>query len=98
MGFSGQEHWSGLQFPSPGNLPNPDIKPRSPALQADSTVGATFDMILCCVYECKKQDTKLVPFDILYIKAKAKYIFICKKHLSYFTEYIINEYIGKYGR
>ena len=36
VGFSGQEFWSGLPFPSPGNLPDPGIKPRSPALQADS--------------------------------------------------------------
>ena len=36
MGFSRQEYWSGLPFPSPGNLPNPGIKPWSPALQADS--------------------------------------------------------------
>ena len=34
MGFSRQEYWSGLPFPSPGELPNPGIKPRSPALQA----------------------------------------------------------------
>ena len=36
MGFSRQEYWSGLPFPSPGDLPNPGIKPRSPGLQADS--------------------------------------------------------------
>ena len=36
MGFSRQEYWSGLPFPSPGNLPNPGIEPGSPALQADS--------------------------------------------------------------
>jgi len=36
MGFSREEYWSGLSFPPPGNLPNPRIKPRSPALQADS--------------------------------------------------------------
>ena len=41
MGFSRQEYWSGLPFPSPGNLPDPGIKPRSPALQTDSTIGAT---------------------------------------------------------
>ena len=35
MGFSRQEYWSGLPFPSPENLPNPGIKPASPALQAD---------------------------------------------------------------
>ena len=32
MGFSKQEYWSGLTFPSPGDLPNPGIKPGSPAL------------------------------------------------------------------
>jgi len=40
MGFSRQEYWSGMQwvllFPSPGDLPDPGIKPGSPALQADS--------------------------------------------------------------
>ena len=36
MGFSRPEYWSGQPFPSPGDLPNPGIKPRSPALQADS--------------------------------------------------------------
>ena len=32
MGFSRQEYWSGLPFPSPGDLPDPGIEPRSPAL------------------------------------------------------------------
>ena len=36
MGFSRQEYWSGLPFPSPGDLPDPGIEPRSPALQVDS--------------------------------------------------------------
>ena len=36
MGFSRQEYWSGLLFPSPEDLPNPGIEPWSPALQADS--------------------------------------------------------------
>ena len=36
MGFSRQEYWSGLPFPSPGDLPDPGIEPRSPALRADS--------------------------------------------------------------
>ena len=38
MGFSGQEYWSGLPFPSPEALPNPGIEPRSPTLQADSSL------------------------------------------------------------
>ena len=36
MGFSRQEYWSGLPFPSPGDLPNPGIEPGFPILQADS--------------------------------------------------------------
>ena len=39
MGFSRQEHWSGLPYPPPGNLPHPGIEtasPAAPALQADS--------------------------------------------------------------
>ena len=36
MGFSRQEYWSGLPFPSPGDLPDPGIESWSPALQADS--------------------------------------------------------------
>ena len=36
MRFSRQEYWSGLPFPSPGDLPDPGIKPGYPALQADS--------------------------------------------------------------
>ena len=36
MKFFWQEYWGGLPFPSPGDLPDPGIKPRSPALQADA--------------------------------------------------------------
>ena len=36
MGFSRQEYRSGLPFPSPGDLPDPGVKPRSPTLQADA--------------------------------------------------------------
>ena len=36
MGFPGQKYWSGLPFPSPRDLPQPGIKPKSPVLQADS--------------------------------------------------------------
>ena len=36
MEFSRQEYWSGMPFPSPGDLPNPGIEPGSPALQADA--------------------------------------------------------------
>ena len=36
MGFSRQEYWSGVPFPFPGDLPDPGIEPRSPALQANA--------------------------------------------------------------
>ena len=37
--FSRQEYWSGFPFPSPGDHPDPRIKPKSPALQADSLLS-----------------------------------------------------------
>ena len=49
MGFSRQEYWSRLWFPSPEDLPEPQIKPRSPALQTDSLSseqpGKTFSFL-----------------------------------------------------
>ena len=36
MGFSRQEYWSGLPFPSPGDLPDPKTEPRPPTLQAEA--------------------------------------------------------------
>ena len=39
MGFSRQEYWSGLPFPSPEDLPDPRIKPGSPASQADALLS-----------------------------------------------------------
>ena len=43
MGFSRQEYWSGLPFPSPGDLPNPGIEPKSPTLQADTLAECLLD-------------------------------------------------------
>ena len=40
MEFSRQEYWSGLPFHSPGDLPDPGIEPKSPALPADSLLGS----------------------------------------------------------
>ena len=39
LGFPKQEYWSGLPFPSPGDLPDPGTEPRSPALQMDSLLS-----------------------------------------------------------
>ena len=46
MGFSKQEYWGGLPVPSPGDLPNPGIKPGSPALQADALPDINYCLIL----------------------------------------------------
>ena len=46
MGFSRQEYWSGLPFPSPGDLPNPGIEPRSPALQVDALPSESESMMI----------------------------------------------------
>ena len=57
MGFSGQEYWSGLPCPTPGDLPNPGIKPVSPALQVDSlpmshlgAVPASNQLVSVCLF------------------------------------------------
>ena len=51
MGFSRQEDWSGLSFPSPGDLSDPGIEPGSPALQADAVPSGppvTSPVSKCC--------------------------------------------------
>ena len=51
MGFSRQEYWSGFPCPPPGDLPHPEIKPVSPALQADSL---TAEFLGCTAYHKPK--------------------------------------------
>ena len=55
MGFSRQEYWSGLPFLSPGDLPDPGIKPRSPAFQADALTSEP---------PGKPQSLKRLPFSV----------------------------------
>ena len=54
--FSRQEDWSGLPFPTPGDLPNPRIEPRTPTFQADSLpsekVGKPLSFISVCFICC----------------------------------------------
>ena len=52
-----QKYWSGLPFPSPGNVPNPGIKPRSPELQADALASETIGRGI----KKKKAGTHRVP-------------------------------------
>ena len=55
MKFSGQEYWSGLPFPSPGDIPDPGIKPRSPAMQAASLLSEPPGKPKLTVFQLKKK-------------------------------------------
>ena len=68
MGFSRQEYWSGLPFPSPGDLPNPGTEPASlvsPALQADSLPLSDWGMNVYFLRGKKKKITKGIFFNSL---------------------------------
>ena len=52
MGFSRQEYWSGLPFSSPGDLPDPGIKPGSPSLQEDSLLTKLQGKLLLLLLNC----------------------------------------------
>ena len=62
MEFSRQEYWSGLPFPPPGDLPNPEIEFRSPALKADCLLseppGKPTSIMLLFLYVDKKESQK----------------------------------------
>ena len=68
MEFSKQEYWSGLPFLSPGDLPDPGIKPESPALPADSLPsepqGKPFLLVKCNIIERLRKVTKAVHFKL----------------------------------
>ena len=57
MEFSRQEYWSGLSFTSPGDLPEPGIEPRSPALQADSLPSELLGKVLWSLWDVAKLPT-----------------------------------------
>ena len=71
MGCSRQEYWSGLPFPSPGDLPDPGIEPRSPALQADA---------LPLSYQGSPKETPNLRMSLFY-----KYIIQCIQRSFSFT-------------
>ena len=87
MGFSRQEYWSGLPFSSPGELPDPGIKPRSPGLQAGSLLSEPpekpFFFKKCIIYVPKDTHQNFQPTTLstalaskhLQLKVKIKYVF-----------------------
>ena len=73
MGFSRQEYWSGLPFPSPGGLPDPGIEPPSPALQVDSFSSKPPGEL--CLLPYRNSDESIFHFYIrVYIATVAKII------------------------
>ena len=68
MGFSRQEYWSGLPFPSPGDLPDPAIQPRSPALQVVCLVKAmVFSVVMYGCESCtikKAEHQRIDAFEL----------------------------------
>ena len=61
MGFSRQEHWSGLPIPSPEDLHDPGIEPRSPTLQADALTSEPPGKVLKKV---KSRKIHVLPFEL----------------------------------
>ena len=63
MGFSKQDHWSGLPFPSPGDCPNPGIEPGSSALPSEPQRGFTQNAVAAakslqlCLTLCNPMDS-----------------------------------------
>ena len=77
MGFSRQEYWYGLPFPSPVDLPHPGIEPGSPALQADSLPYEPQGIYVCvCVCVCVFTEFVTV-LDLFYAL-----IFLATKHVG----------------
>ena len=63
MGFSRQEYWSGLPFPSPGDLPDPGTEPRLPASQADALLsGPPGNPFRCKVHPYFLEDLQYISF------------------------------------
>ena len=63
MEFSRQAYWSALPFPSPGDLPNPGIEPRSPTLQADALPSEpSGSLMIITANQIVKKEVKLFLF------------------------------------
>ena len=90
MGFSRQEYWSGLPFPSPGDLPDPGIEPRSPTLQADPLTsappGGKESREKSCTWNKvtpPRESSKFSIKSFKFVKVVSEYLFWELKRLSY---------------
>ena len=88
MRFSREEYWSGLPFPSPGDLPNPGVEPvslKSPAL-ADSlfTTGTTWEApntILFLQVTPLQLHSRLIVIELLYVRSSISSLFLKFEHV-----------------
>ena len=62
MEFQRQQYWSGLPFPSPGDLPNPGLKPGSPALQTDVLPSEPYQPL--CQTQYQNRSTQFLVLDM----------------------------------
>ena len=90
MAFSSQEYWSGLPFPSPGDLSSPGIKPKSPTLQAEVCSCITKSMFVFCLllnkenkrsYSSKKKQKSILHILLGKPPGKCKERFPLKKSI-----------------
>ena len=84
LGFSRQEHWSGLSFPSPGDLPDPGIEPRFSALQAHalpSDPPGKPRIRKCFQYQHVIQQI-LSPYIWKFYKSQLKKGYFCDLHIT----------------
>ena len=81
MGFSRQEYWRRLPFPSPGDLLNPVIKPTSPALHADSLPAEPWGRSACAMGGLKNQAKKAKTKPILRTCSGQPVLFRCESQM-----------------
>ena len=79
MEFSRSECWSGQPFPSSGNLPNPGIEPRSPALQAGSLPAELQAKPLSPTVIIKEGESGIGVYTVLYLKDPRTLLNIMRK-------------------
>ena len=91
MGFSRQECWSGLPFPSPGDLPNPGIEPGSPTLQADTLPseppGKPITSIKCLAKKKTSKEPSFLYPSKVYVRSFLYLFYALKKQLHKNSEW-----------
>ena len=93
MEFSRPEYWSGQPFPSPGDLPNPGIEPRCPALRADSLPAETQEVSLKLANKIRFSDRIQLNGILIYLFMTA----ISNHGLSVYKVINVREFVIKEG-